>query len=50
MHKIALETVYKYLLIGGMPDAVQTFIDTGSYLESREVLTDLSDNYLSDME
>jgi len=50
MHKLALDAVYKYLLIGGMPDAVQTFLDTGSYLESREVLTDLYDNYLSDME
>ena len=50
MHKFALDAVYKYLLIGGMPDAVQTFLDTGSYLESREVLTDLYDNYLADME
>ena len=50
MHKLALDYVYKYLLIGGMPDAVQTFLDTGSYLESREVLSDLYDNYLSDME
>lgn len=49
-HKLALDEVHKYLLIGGMPDAVQTFLDTGSYLESREVLTDLYDNYLSDME
>ena len=50
MHRLALDSVYKYLLIGGMPDAVQTFLDTESYLESREVLTDLYDNYLSDME
>ena len=50
LHKLALDAVYKYLLIGGMPDAVQTFLDTESYLESREVLTDLYDNYLSDME
>ena len=50
LHKLALDTVYKYLLIGGMPDAVQTFLDTESYLESREVLTDLYDNYLADME
>ena len=50
MHRLALDTLHKYLLIGGMPDAVQTFLDTGSYLESREVLTDLYDNYLSDME
>ncbi|MBO4229874.1 MAG: ATP-binding protein [Clostridia bacterium] len=50
VHKLALNEVYRYLLVGGMPDAVQTFLDTGSYLESREVLTDLYDNYLSDME
>lgn len=50
LHRLALEEVYKYLLIGGMPEAVQTFLDTGSYLESREILTDLYDNYLSDME
>ncbi len=50
VHKLALEEVYKYLLVGGMPEAVQTFLETGSYLESREVLTDLYDNYLSDME
>ena len=50
LHRLALDAVYKYLLIGGMPEAVQTFLDTGSYLESREVLTDLYDNYLSDME
>ncbi|MBQ6165614.1 MAG: ATP-binding protein [Clostridia bacterium] len=50
LHRLALDEIYKYLLIGGMPDAVQTFLDTGSYLESREVLTDLYDNYLSDME
>ncbi len=49
-HNAALETVYKYLLIGGMPDAVQTFIDTDSFFEARQVLTDLYDNYLSDME
>ena len=39
VHKLALNEVYRYLLVGGMPDAVQTFLDTGSYLESREVLT-----------
>ncbi len=50
IHKLALDEVHKYLLIGGMPEAVQTFLDTGSFLESREVLTDLYDNYLSDME
>lgn len=50
MHKMALDAVYRYLLIGGMPDAVQTFLDTESFLESREVLKDLYDNYLSDME
>ncbi|MBQ4510607.1 MAG: ATP-binding protein [Clostridia bacterium] len=50
IHKLALEYVYKYLLIGGMPEAVASFLDNGDLLEAREILKDLYDNYLSDME
>ena len=50
LHELALEAVYRYLLVGGMPEAVKTFLATGSYLEAREVLKELYDNYLSDME
>lgn len=50
IHELAMEQVYKYLLIGGMPEAVEAYIDDGNLLEAREVLKVLYDNYLSDME
>ena len=50
IHELALEQVYKYLLVGGMPEAVETYIDGENFLESREILKVLYDNYLSDME
>ncbi len=49
LHELAMEQVYKYLLIGGMPEAVEAYID-GNPLEAREILKVLYDNYLSDME
>ena len=50
IHELAMEHVYKYLLVGGMPEAVETYIDGGNLLESREILKVLYDNYLADME
>ena len=51
IHKMALNYVYEYLLIGGMPEAVDAYIQSDeSLLESRSVLKDLYDNYLADME
>lgn len=50
IHELAMEQVYKYLLVGGMPEAVEAYIDDGNLLESREILKVLYDNYLSDME
>lgn len=50
IHELAMEQVYKYLLIGGMPEAVEAYIDDHNILESREILKVLYDNYLSDME
>jgi len=50
IHELAMEQVYKYLLVGGMPEAVETYIDDGNLLEAREILKVLYDNYLSDME
>lgn len=50
IHEIAMDQVYKYLLIGGMPEAVSVYLDSENILESREVLKVLYDNYLSDME
>ena len=50
IHELAIEQVYKYLLVGGMPEAVDAYIDSGNLLESREILKALYDNYLADME
>ena len=50
IHELAMEHVYKYLLMGGMPEAVEAYIDGGSLLESREILKVLYDNFLADME
>lgn len=50
IHEMAMEQIYKYLLVGGMPEAVDAYIEGESLLESREILKVLYDNYLSDME
>lgn len=50
IHTLLIDQVYKYLLIGGMPEVVETFIDTNNLFEAREILKSLYDNYLSDME
>lgn len=50
IHELAMEQVYKYLLVGGMPEAVETYIDGDNLFDSREILKVLYDNYLADME
>jgi len=50
IHELAMEQVYKYLLVGGMPEAVEAYIDDGNLFESREILKVLYDNYLADMD
>ena len=50
IHALAMEQVYKYLLVGGMPEAVEAYIDGDNLFEAREILKVLYDNYLADME
>jgi len=50
IHELAMAQVYKYLLVGGMPEAVEACLDGGGLLEAREILKTLYDNYLADME
>ena len=50
IHELAMEQIYKYLLVGGMPEAVEAYVEEDSLLEAREILKVLYDNYLSDME
>lgn len=50
IHELAMDQVYRYLLVGGMPEAADIYIETGDLLESKETLKVLYDNYLADME
>ena len=50
IHELAMEQVYRYLLVGGMPEAVDSYIEDGDLLASREILKELYDNYLVDMD
>lgn len=50
IHEMAMEQVYKYLLIGGMPEVVNLYLESKNLLECRNLLMALYDNYLSDME
>lgn len=49
IHELALEQTYRYLLIGGMPEAVDAYIKNRNLLEAIEILKGLYDNYLADM-
>ena len=50
IHDLVMEQVYRYLLVGGMPEALEVYIDNDDILGSREILKTLYDNYLADME
>ena len=50
VHELAMEQIYKYLLVGGMPEAVESYADGENLVEAREILGALYDNYLADME
>ena len=50
IHELAMDQIYRYLLIGGMPEVVNEYIENKDLLKCKEILTSLYDNYLSDME
>lgn len=50
IHEMVLDYVYKYLLVGGMPEVVDVYLNGGSLLDSQRILKTLYDNYLADME
>ena len=50
IHEMALDYVYRYLLVGGMPEVVDVYLNGGSLLDSQRILKTLYDNYLADME
>ncbi len=48
-HEMALDRLYEYLAIGGMPEAVDRFLETGSYVDTAKAISDVYGNYLADM-
>lgn len=50
IHEFAKNEFYNYLLIGGMPEVVNEYLETGSFQKARITLKELYDNYLADME
>lgn len=49
-HEMALDALHTFLSVGGMPEALETFLETDSYVDTGEVITDIYRNYLSDMD
>ena len=49
LHEAGLKLYRQYLAVGGMPEAVARFIDTGDYLQVRHVLETIQMDYLDDM-
>ena len=49
LHKKAMKCYYDYLLIGGMPKAVDTFLKTSNYMLAREEIRNIYNDFVVDM-
>lgn len=49
IHDVILDELRKYLLVGGMPEAVRRFLETGSFLDSAAVHADLAESLTSSL-
>ncbi|MCK5538986.1 MAG: ATP-binding protein [Bacteroidales bacterium] len=47
-HLILLEELKKYMLIGGMPEVVKTYIKNGSYLDAIHIQKELLETFIQD--
>lgn len=48
LHQQALKLIREYLIIGGMPAAVQTYLDTHDYLQVQRIQTGIMSTYRND--
>ena len=48
IHKLFLEHLKKYFIIGGMPESVKTFIEYNSYIEAREAQEEICKGIIND--
>ncbi len=49
LHEIALKYHKQYMIVGGMPAAVSSFIETGSYNNVQLIQNDIMQQYIADM-
>jgi predicted AAA+ superfamily ATPase len=49
LHELLVSTYYRYLLVGGMPDAVQAFEDSGDLMKARNVQSAIAELYNHDV-
>lgn len=49
LHYEALEIYREYLIVGGMPESVLTFVKTDSYIDVSNIQGTILDSYISDM-
>ncbi len=48
-HDMAMDLLYEFLCIGGLPEVVNAFLENHSYVEAKETLDELYNNYIADM-
>lgn len=49
LHDRALDYYHRYLMVGGMPKVVRTWLETGSLDDAMEELAEIDDTYTADM-
>ncbi|MEA3445305.1 MAG: AAA family ATPase [Bacteroidota bacterium] len=49
-HSIILKLFHEYVIIGGMPEVVKTYIETNSFSKTKEVYEEIWDTYKDDIE
>ena len=49
LHEIALELYKNYFIVGGMPEAVANFVETGSFLKVQPIQNEILNEYIADM-
>ena len=49
LHEKAIELFWIYVLVGGMPEVVRTFVDTSDFSEVSKVQNEIIDLYVADM-
>ena len=49
LHQDVIELYKEYLIIGGMPSCINTFMNTNSFLDVSNIQIEILDNYIADM-